>query len=78
MTMFFDIGDSSRKAVSEGGPKDPLGCRSFDQGSRLPPLPQRVPTLPQNGLPPSPPRCTHIRGQSTLRRVPVDFVSTLT
>ena len=48
--MFFDIGDSSRKPVS-GGPKDPLGCLSFDQGSPLPPLPQRVPTLP---LPPTP------------------------
>ena len=49
--MFFDIGHSSRKPVLEGGPKDPLGCRSFDQRSPLPPLPQRVPTLP---LPPTP------------------------
>ena len=77
--MFFDIGDSNHKPVSEGGPKGSLGCRSFDQGSPLkdsnhkpvseggpkgslgcrsfdrgaplPPLPQRVPTLP---LPPRP------------------------
>ena len=51
MAMFFDIVDSSRKPVLEGGSKDPLGCRSFEQGSPLPPLPQRVPTLP---LPPTP------------------------
>ena len=57
MTMFFDIGDSSRTPVLEGGPKDPLGCRSFDQGSHLPPLPQRVPTLP---LPPT--RKFHLPG----------------